>query len=211
MLPTGQDFQNAKPFPHIVVDDLWDSDWLTWIAAEFPPVLDPRWNTYNDPKELGKRCGGYDMMGDNTKQFFDKMFNDTEMHNWISQLTGILPIMPDILGGGMHLSGENARLDMHVDFNVHPTNPNWERRINFLVFLNKDWDDKNGGVLYLGKEREIAVSPQFNRTVIFECSDISYHGHPDPIVGANYRKSLACYFYAPRRAETNKPHSTIWG
>src|ERR1700743_940186 len=168
-MPTSEEFKAAKPFPHAVLDGLWDDDWLTSIADEFPPVIDPRWRTYNDPKELGKRCGGIEMMGEQTKLFFDKMFNDSTLHAWISDLTGITPIMPDILGGGMHLSSTDARLDMHADFNIHPTNPSWERRINFLVFLNKGWNDENGGVLYLGKNREVRVSPQFNRTVIFEC------------------------------------------
>jgi hypothetical protein len=207
----AEQFRNARPFPHIVKDGLWDTGRLFEIAAEFPPPEDPRWTTYPDPKEYGKRCGGPDLWGPKTIGWFDEMFDPIKMAMHLEALTGISPLIPDIIGGGMHMTGEGGRLATHVDFNLHPSDPSFERRLNFLVFLNKDWDDANGGVLYLGKDHEVAVSPQFNRTVIFECSDHSWHGHPDAIVGWNLRKSLACYFYAPRRAETRTPHSTVWG
>lgn len=209
MLGDGTSFRNAQPFPHAVLDGLWDPGWLKAIAAEFPPVGDGRWTTYPDPKERGKRCGGAELWGPETIKWFADM-RDPAVTSEVEQYTSIESLTADTLGGGMHMTSEGGRLASHVDFNIHPRDSSLERRINFLVFLNEGWDPAWGGCLLLGKNREIEIVPEFNRTVIFETSEISWHGHPDPIVGDHLRKSLACYFYAPRRAEAAPSHSTVW-
>ncbi|SEF34389.1 2OG-Fe(II) oxygenase superfamily protein [Amycolatopsis pretoriensis] len=202
-------FRTAEPFPHVVIDDLWDAARLRAIAAEFPPATDPRWVTYPDPKERGKRCGGPDMWGPETHRWFSDM-RTPEMARELETLTGIQSLSADTLGGGMHMTSDGGRLASHVDFNIHPHDPTRERRVNVLVFLNPLWRNEWGGALVLGEHRDVEITPTFNRTVIFETSDRSWHGHPDPIAGEHHRKSLACYFYAPRRTEASNPHSTIW-
>ena len=201
-------FQNAAPFPHAVLDDLWDPDQLRACAAEFPPGHDPRWTTYPDPKEYGKRAGDSRMWGPATKQFFEQAWS-TAVCRQLEEWTGIGPLTADDLGGGMHMTGEGGRLALHRDFNRHPSLP-LERRLNLLVFLNEEWEREWGGILYLGAEREASVEPLFNRTVLFACGPESWHGHPEPIVGEHWRRSLACYFYAPLREETAPGHTTIW-
>ncbi|MEU0467298.1 2OG-Fe(II) oxygenase [Amycolatopsis sp. NPDC006131] len=202
-------FRNAKPFPHLVLDNIWDNSQLEEVAAEFPEPDDGRWITYPDPKEWGKRCGGPNMWGTRTRAWFDTM-RTPEIADLLEQVTGIAPLTPDDIGGGMHMTTEGGRLASHVDFNIHPTNPALERRINLLVFLNPGWRKEWGGTLLLGEHREVEVVPEFNRTVLFATSDRSWHGHPDPIVGDHRRKSLACYFYAPARATAAEAHSTVW-
>ena len=98
---------------------------------------------------------------------------------------------------------------MHRDFNVHPGTGGLERRLNVLLFLNEEWEKEWGGVLYLGEHKQVEVMPLAGRMVIFECGDASWHGHPEPVTGEHWRKSLACYWYAPPRAAV-VPHSTIW-
>lgn len=201
-------FTEAQPFPHLVVDNLWPDHLLDAINAEFPAAADPRWITYPDAKERGKKAGDARMWGDATRGFFDAA-RTPEACAMLEQLTGIGPLTADDIGGGMHETGDGGRLAMHVDFNVHPTLP-LERRINMLVFLNRDWDPAWGGVLHLGEEREVGVVPEFNRTVIFATGETSWHGHPDPVVGDHLRRSLALYYYAPLRAETAEAHTTVW-
>jgi hypothetical protein len=206
---TPAEFAGAKPFPHAVIDNAWPDDILRACAAEFPPGSDPRWATYPDPKEYGKRAGDSRMWGPATRAFFEAARSATTCKA-LEEATGIGPLTADDLGGGMHMTGEGGRLAMHRDFNRHPTLP-LERRLNLLVFLNEEWDSAWGGTLYLGQDEEIAVEPRFNRTVLFACGPESWHGHPDPIVGDHWRRSLAVYYYAPLREETAAPHSTVWG
>lgn len=203
-------FNERKPFPYLVVDDLWNDDALEAASAEFPSGNDPRWITYPDPKEFGKRAGDSRMWGPVVNDFFDYVRSFEVCVN-LAELTGIAPLTADDIGGGMHMTGEGGRLATHVDFNVHPNNPALERRLNMLVFLNDVWDASWGGALKLGKPVQVQALPSFNRTVIFATSSKSWHGHPDPVVGDHWRKSLACYYYAPLREETGEAHSTLWG
>jgi hypothetical protein len=201
-------FAAASPFPHLVVDGMWPEILLASIDAEFPAAGDPRWITYPDEKERGKKAGDARMWGPATRGFFDAA-RGPEACRMLELLTGIGPLTADDIGGGMHETGEGGRLAAHVDFNVHPSLP-LERRINMLVFLSRDWDPAWGGTLYLGEQQEVAVVPAWNRTVIFATGETSWHGHPEPVVGDHLRRSLACYYYAPLRAETADAHTTVW-
>lgn len=201
-----------EPFPHAIIDGLWDPELLISCRAEFPSPDDLRWITYNDPEEYGKKAGDARVWGQMTHRFFREV-RDPRFSNMLTNLTRIERLVADDIGGGMHETGEGGRLEMHIDFNLHPSIPRLERRINMLVFLNDEWEQDWGGTVRLGKrgdENAMNLLPLFNRTVIFECGENSYHGHPDPIVGDHLRRSLACYYYAPVREETVQAHSTVW-
>lgn len=206
---TPAEWEATEPFPHLVVDGLWDPSTLQEAAEEFPDPRDPRWTTYPDPKEYGKRAGGPNCWGPATRQIIAHA-RSRQVCKVLEAATGIGPLTADAIGGGMHMTGEGGRLASHVDFNIHPDNPSLERRLNLLVFLNPGWQSEWGGVLYLGGHREVEVQPEFNRTVLFATSDKSFHGHPDPIVGDHLRKSIAVYYYAPVRETTRTAHTTIW-
>lgn len=209
-LPTTPDeFTATTPFPHLVVDGLFDRGWLAEVAKEFPPPDDRRWTTYPDPKEYGKRCGGPTCWGEATRALIAHL-RSPEACVVLEKATGIEPLAADTVGGGMHMTSEGGRLASHVDFNLHPDNADFERRLNLLIFLNPGWQQYWGGTLYLGEHREIPVVPEFNRTVLFATSAKSWHGHPDPIVGDHLRKSIAVYYYAPTRHDADPAHTTIW-
>lgn len=197
------------PFPHAVIDGLWDEDVLDAVVAEFPAAGDRRWVTYPDPKEYGKRAGGSECWGEYTELMMHALRSEA-MCEALETVTGVGPLTSDVIGGGMHMTTQGGRLAPHVDFNIHPTDPTLERRLNLLVFLNREWRESNGGTLFLGDNKQVKVLPEHNRTVIFETGPDSWHGHPDPIIGDHERKSLAVYYYAPRRDHICEAHSTVW-
>lgn len=204
----AEEFKNAKPFPHLVVDGFWSDTDLELCAAEFPEPSDRRWKTYPDPKEYGKRAlDDPNQWGRGVGQFMAHC-SSPAMLDALEQLTDIAPLSADAVGGGMHMTGTDGRLDMHVDFNVHPDGQKI-RRLNVLTFMARDWDPEWGGVLYLGENKEVEVVPAWNRMVIFACSDVSWHGHPDPIIGDHWRKSLACYYYTPKDRDVSA-RTTTW-
>ena len=113
-------------------------------------------------------------------------------------------------GGGLHEIEQGGFLGMHVDFNVHPENV--YRRANLLLYLNRNWEW--GGALQLTDELEskvVSIRPEFNTAVLFETSDKSWHGHPEPLDCPDdvTRKSIAVYYYT-REGKPNKAHSTIY-
>ena len=139
----------------------------------------------------------------------------------LQELTGIEEaIIPDphFEGGGLHQITPGGYLKVHVDFNRH-SRLNLDRRINLLIYLNKDWQEEYGGNLELW-DRNVStchrkILPIFNRCVIFNTNDFSYHGHPDPLTcpEGRTRKSLALYYYSNGRPASDlsgRAHSTVF-
>ena len=72
--------------------------------------------------------------------------------------------------------------------------------------MNKEWNDDWGGGLGLWSGTEIepkkcekVVSPKFNRAILFDTTQNSWHGLPDEIIcpKEESRKSLAIYYLQP--------------
>ena len=77
--------------------------------------------------------------------------NSYEFINFLNNLTGIKEkLIPDpyLWGGGFHELKNEGFLNIHSDFNVHPE-LKLNRRINLLIYLNKDWQENYGGSLEL--------------------------------------------------------------
>ena len=91
-----------------------------------------------------------------------------------------------------------------------------ERRINVLIYLNKDWKPEYGGQLELWNqdmsEKVVAINPIFNRCVIFNTDTYSYHGNPEPV---NHpletpRQVIALYYYTSTWVPHKREHSTLF-
>ena len=69
---------------------------------------------------------------------------------FLEALTGIEGLIPDPYfgGGGPHQIQPGGFLKIHADFNVHPQ-LKLDRRLNMLIYLNKDWREEYGGHLEL--------------------------------------------------------------
>ena len=141
-----------------------------------------------------------------------------QFRDMLSEVSGIPNLLwdPEFRGGGMHQTAAHGLLDVHVDFNRLEQN-GWYRRVNLLLFLNEEWREEWGGRLELW-DRKVrncvqSFAPILNRCVIFETSEISFHGVtaltcPPEVV----RRSFALYFYtkeAPAGA-SGEVHSTIF-
>ena len=217
--PLRAQYQSADPFPHIVMDGLFDDHVLDRIVAEFPKPDEMRWMTFDSPTE--KKLGYYHEHSTITpaiRAFLDAL-NGFETLLFLEELTGIEGLIPDPYfgGGGLHQIESGGFLKIHTDFNVHPK-LKLDRRVNMLVYLNRDWQDQWGGHLELWNasmtERRQHIAPLFNRTVVFSTTDTSFHGHPHPLTtppGVT-RKSVSLYYYTAGRPEEERsaPHDTIF-
>lgn len=137
----------------------------------------------------------------------------------LSSFTSIPNLLPDptFAGGGIHRISQGGKLDVHADYNFHPTTK-LHRRLNLLVYFTPNWNTDWGGELELwkrdGSEMAISISPQFNRAVCFEISDDAFHGHPHPLKTPPHihRYSMALYYFTKERPvhEITAPHAALW-
>ena len=147
-------------------------------------------------------------------------FNSSAFVDFLQMLTGIEEALipdPHYRGGGLHQIERGGYLEVHADFNQHPTF-GLDRRVNVLVYLNHDWQSDWGGQLELwdrSMSRAVQrIEPQFNRTVIFSITDTAFHGHPDELrcPPSRTRQSLAFYYYSNGRPleERSEVHTTLF-
>ena len=215
-------FHPREPFRHIVIDDFFTSDYAAQILAQFPPF--ERGNARNEAGELGNKSTVEKIRGLGTAySALDDLVQSRGFLDLIGRITGIDDLLYDpwYFGGGTHENRQGQDLDAHVDFNRHPVQ-RWHRRLNLIVYLNHEWQDDWGGSLQLHSDprsvddRIITITPKFNRAVIFETTETSWHGFtrielPDEKRSLT-RKSVALYFYTKDRPaeETADTHSTIY-
>ncbi len=195
-------FREAQPFPHVHLKGFLDADVAAEIASEFPGVATGAWTLYKHPNEnkvgLAKRSFFPPLLG----EVVDELNSEAFVH-WLSRLTGIPELLSDDMleGGGLHQSGAGGFLNLHTDFSNHHYRKHWQRKVNLILYLNPNWQERWGGAIELW-DREmrrcvVKVPPLFNEALIFRTDDISYHGFPNPLrcPEGKFRKSLALHYY----------------
>lgn len=195
-------YRRAKPYPHIVLDNVLEESVVAQAIVEFPDLDDVQWTNYLHINERKYANPNIDTWGP-TLQRVARYFMSPEFIKFVEQLTGIEQLLPDpsLDGGGLHRSIHGGFLNIHADFTAHHVHGDWQRRVNLLLYLNEDWRDEYGGELELWShdmsrcvER---VAPIANRAVIFTTTDDAFHGHPTPMNTPQgvTRKSLALYYF----------------
>lgn len=217
-------YRDADPFPHAVIDDFLPTAVAERILAEYPSVEDPVWldwtqrDTVHQPRKLG--IGHADRLENIHAYIQHALFtlNSSPMIQFLEELTGIQGLTPDphFIGGGLHQILPGGKLMVHSDFNIHPSTRLY-RRINVLIYLNKDWLPEYGGDLELWEKSmghaARTVAPIFNRAVIFNTDHDALHGHPDPLrcPEGMSRKSIALYYYSNQALSGDEAErSTTW-
>jgi len=208
----------SQPFPHVVLDDFLPPDVLEAVLAEFPSPAQSAWRRYDQDTERKLAITDDELMGDATRHLLAE-FSGHAFVVFLEVLTGIEGVIPDphFRGGGLHQIERGGFLKIHADFNVYDR-LRLDRRINVLLYLNMDWREEYGGHFELWDASTMSqcgrILPTFNRCVIFNTTDTSYHGHPEPLTCPTgwTRKSLALYYYTNGRPEHEQadPHGTLF-
>jgi Rps23 Pro-64 3,4-dihydroxylase Tpa1-like proline 4-hydroxylase len=209
---------NAVPYPHIVLDDFFDPNLIDQVLSEFPKPGAIRWQQFDNEREIKLASAAESSFGPVTRLFLYHL-NSITFLEFLSAVTGIPNLISDprFDGGGLHQIVRGGKLGIHADFNRHGAY-NLDRRLNLLLYLNKDWREEYGGHLQLWNRDmtrcEAKVLPIFNRVMVFSTTDFTYHGHPDPLQCPEgvTRKSLALYYFSNGRPgeEVSGEHSTIF-
>jgi Rps23 Pro-64 3,4-dihydroxylase Tpa1-like proline 4-hydroxylase len=208
----------ASPFPNVVIDDFLPAEVLEKVLTEFPEPRDADWQQFDDRREVKLALCDTELMGPATRHLLAE-FNSQVFVDFLERLTSIEGLVPDphYGGGGLHQICAGGFLKVHADFNRH-RRLRLDRRLNGLLYLNKEWQDEWGGHLQLWN-RDMTqcvrrIQPVFNRFLLFSTTDDANHGHPDPLCCPpdRARRSMALYYYTNGRPEDEAvaDHSTLF-
>jgi hypothetical protein len=211
-------FAAGDPFPHVVIDDFLPTDLCDRLLDEFPGRDGTDWLRFDRHHSKKLATKEDSPLGELTRETLAD-FNAAGCLRFLERLTGITGLIADpyFEGGGLHQIETGGFLKVHVDFNYH-RKLKLDRRLNLIVYLNKDWKDEYHGHLELwdrGAKRCVKkVLPVYNRCVVFATTEWSYHGHPDRLTCPpdRTRKSLALYYYTNGRPDHERAaaHGTMW-
>ena len=149
-------YEQAEPFHYVVIDNFLKSNVVNLLEEEFPSFDDEVWHTYNNPLEVKKTCNDWNKFGQHIYNFF-RIINDQQTANKLALALGLkYELFPDpgLNGGGMHIHKAGGKLNTHLDYSLHPK-LNLQRRINVIIYLNKNWDTLwNGALGFWGNESD---------------------------------------------------------
>ncbi|MBS0620569.1 MAG: 2OG-Fe(II) oxygenase [Verrucomicrobia bacterium] len=201
-----EQFSKASPFPYVVIDDFLALEVYQQVVSEFPKPSEGKWHFYNNPLEIKYAKDNMDEIPPLLKEMI-YVLNERPFIDVVCKISGISELVydPYLHGGGLHSYPANGKLDMHLDYNVHPITK-MERRLNLIYYTNEQWEDSWGGDIEFWSsdmaQCEARVLPKPNRAVLFQTSGISFHGLPDLLKCPEgvFRQSIAIYYVSPLRA-----------
>jgi Rps23 Pro-64 3,4-dihydroxylase Tpa1-like proline 4-hydroxylase len=192
-----------EPFDHWVIDEFQDIELARKLSQDFIDFQNKDWYEYENPLEVKKSLNNWWDFPPTTYRFIEYL-NSPAFIKKLEELTGIDGLHPDpgLHGAGWHMHGQGGKLNVHLDYSMHPK-LDLERKLNLIYYLSEDWDTEWGGGLELWKgtskkavEKIKTVDCVFNRAILFDTTQNSWHGLPNKITcPANVtRKSIAMYY-----------------
>ena len=212
---------HEEPFDHWIIDDFFPPDKAQKITENFPDYDDERWYFYENPIENKKTLQNWLRFPPEIYQTLQDLCSHDFIET-IKLMTGIKNLYPDygLHGGGLHIHGRGGNLNIHKDYSIHPK-LKLQRKLNLIVYMSNDWDSTWGGGLELWsndqeknrpKELVKTIEPKFNRAILFDTTQNSWHGLPKPLTcpEGKYRKSLAVYYLTDVNENTEERYRALF-
>lgn len=212
-------YQNAKPFPHVVIDNLFPQQLLERVLAEAPAMAQQQWLNVKQAglEDIVRMRSGVELGAAGSE--LTGFLHSAAFLYLLSEITGVWQLLPDpyLQGGGHALMKRDGYFKVHADRNV-AYDTGMTRRLAMIIFLNKDWPPEYGGKLELwnheGTRCETSIEPLFNKTILFEVAYPNYHGVPEPLACPpdRVRHSFLAYYHTVGVGQTDKvkPHTSIF-
>lgn len=209
-------FKKNQPFDHCVVDGFFDLKTARLLEKDFPKYDNQVWFEYNNPLEHKKALNDWNKYPAFTYSLLMKL-NSPQVIQLLEKYTGV-DLFPDpgLHGGGWHIHGQGGNLNPHFDYSIHPK-CGLQRKLNIIIYLSEKLNpERHKGHLGLWSHDKKTnqpsdlikeVAPQFNRAIIFDTTQNSWHGMSQKLKLPKgvYRKSLAIYYLTtPKKAKHNQ-------
>jgi len=214
-LKSGNSYYSNKPFNHFIIDDFFNIRIAKKLEKQFPDYNSKIWQGYNNPIEVKKVCNNWNLFPAetykaisylNSKEFVGLIEKKLFKKNYLFTDVGLN-------GGGWHIHKKGGKLNTHLDYSIHPK-LGLQRKLNLIIYLNSNWKSTWGGFLGLwGNETSQkpgklikSIEPKFNRAIIFDTTQNSWHGLPEPITCPKnqFRKSIAIYYLCEKSKKISK-------
>ena len=198
----------------LFIDDFLKEDVALQLAGEFPNFNDECWYEWNNPLEFKRACNNWNRFPSLTYRFFSYLCSDSFTEELRHLVGHSLISDPGLNGGGWHTHKQGGKLNTHLDYSVHPK-LGFERKLNIIIYISPEWLPTWGGALGLWTHNEETggcgvldkvVDCIFNRAVIFDTSQNSWHGLPSPLScpAGRARNSLAVYYGVDARESVSR-------
>lgn len=206
-----QEYLNAKPFPHCVIDGVFSDFQLKLLLATWPKEHE---HTGNNKFENKKGSTfSEELMGATISSFIKVNFQSQKFISFLEDLTGITGLISDCRKFALHETFSGGSLASHLDYTINKAT-GLQLRINVILYLNKSYKPEYNGNLDLYENvnayggmlsrSAVSIEPLFNRMVIFtmDAESPAWHGHSKPLACPEgmSRKSIALnYFTIPQK------------
>jgi hypothetical protein len=210
-------FKAARPYPHLVIDNMFPDGLLDQLVAGRPSMTKDHW-IHEDDENIQRYNLRSAVELSETGYQLTAFLHSASFLYFLSELTGVWQLLPDpyLQGGGYHMIPNGGRFEVHADRNT-AYETGLTRRLALIVYLNKDWKHEYGGQFELwnadGTRQEAVVEPLFNRTIIFEITDKNFHGVPKMVANpeGRSRDSFLVYFHtAGDSGGAVTPHTSLY-
>lgn len=218
-----EEFVSARPFKHVMIENFFDAEFAERLLDEFPSF--DTGHSKNETGQAGGKSVNTNMRAISPayQHLYDTLAS-AQFLEFASRLSGIPDLLldPKMFGGGTHENQHGQELDAHVDFN-YDEDRQLHRRLNMIVYLNKDWQTEWGGAIQIhsnprtpDEDQIRSFDPLFNRCVMFETNEYSWHGFPKIQLPEDKRhlsrKSISIYLYTKTRPkeEVAPLHGTFY-
>ncbi len=189
----------AKPWPHLVLENVFPDDLLDAAAAECAGLDPSKLVVSHEDRQVKEETP--DGFGPACTRLLELLDGDV-FRQFLTDVTGVPHLLADPTHklAGVHRTPVGGFTKIHRDFRLHPVNGLYHR-VNVLVYLNRDWLPEYGGDLEMWPADMSAmgktVRPTFNTMVLWETHDLTLHGLPDPVncPADRRRLSVAAYYY----------------
>jgi Rps23 Pro-64 3,4-dihydroxylase Tpa1-like proline 4-hydroxylase len=212
-------YGNAKPFPYLVMDDLFSPALLGPLQSEITRLRNDKWLRIENEsmQKVDRMRSGMDL-GEAGIRLIHLLHSAGFLY-LLSEITGVWQLLPDpyLQGAGYASMGRGDFFQIHSDRSV-AYETGLRRRLAMIIFLNKAWSPEYRGELEMwddeGKACCTSIAPLFNRTVLFEVADPNFHGVPTPLAcpADRTRQSFMVYYHTAGNGEnaTVKPHTSLF-
>jgi len=194
-----KEFYNNKKF--CVIDNILNIETAKCLQKEIVESLDEHWDRYDNPFEKKYTWRDKNNLLPLSKILFDYL-HTSEFITFLSEFTNY-KLQEDKSKNwwGIHKFDNGDKLDIHVDAGRHPKN-NLKKIITLGIYLSYNWNKECGGNIEFWNgdnsknndakiyDKKISIEPKFNRCIIFENNDYSWHGAPVPCICNENQKRI---------------------